>query len=556
MQSLNSRLSANYKLAPACHSDLLTKTRMNLHGNNFIGEKLSATGTTTFSAVNPASGETLAPKFSEATREEIDSAVALAAEAFETLSALPAEQIAAFLDQVAEELLRLGPDLIARAQAETGLPEARLLMERGRTVGQIKMFADLIREGSWLEATIDRAIPDRKPFPKADLRRMLIPIGPVAIFGASNFPLAFSVPGGDTISALAAGNPVIVKAHPAHPGTSELVAQAFRLAITATKMPAGIFSMVHGVSHDVGLHLVRHPQVKAVGFTGSLKAGRALFDAAAARPEPIPVYAEMGSTNPVFILPGALKKNGAAIAEGLVQSVTMGVGQFCTNPGLAFGLNGADLNSFLEKAGQVATNAPSGTMLYQNLCANFNKGIAGLENVSGVRVVGKSAATDKQRAPATVFTTNAQTFLANEVLHEELFGPSTLVVSCDSATDFEKIARALPGQLTATIHGTEEDLAQHKNLVSILQQKVGRLLFNGFPTGVEVCPSMHHGGPYPATTNPMFTSVGTAAIKRFARPICFQSFPDSALPTALQNKNRRNVWRLVDSKLTKDDLVG
>ena len=527
---------------------------MNLHGNNFIGEELSAKGTKTFSATNPSKSEILLPVFHEATGEEIDFAVQKAAEAFETLRQLPGEQIASLLDQISAEILQLGHELIDRAMSETALPEARLLGERGRTVAQIKMFADLIREGSWVEACIDRAEPDRKPLPRPDLRRMLIPLGPVAVFGASNFPLAFSVAGGDTISALAAGNPVVVKAHPAHPGTSELVANAIRKAIASTGMPAGTFSLLHGVSHDVGLQLVTHPEIKAVGFTGSLKAGRALFDAASARPEPIPVYAEMGSTNPVFILPGALTKNGPAIAEGLIQSVTMGVGQFCTNPGLAFGLKGTELLAFTEKLGQLATNAPCGTMLYENLYRDFHSGLAEVREIIGVSVAGKSSNSPAlSQAPAVVFSTDLKTFQENKLLHDELFGPATLVVNCDSKADLEKIARNLPGQLTATIHGTLEDLEEHKGLISILKQKVGRVLFNGFPTGVEVCSSMHHGGPYPATTNSQFTSVGTAAIKRFARPVCFQNFPDDALPEELKNSNPRGIWRLVDGSLQKSN---
>ena len=527
---------------------------MDLHGKNFIGGQLSANGATTFSAVNPATGETLNPLFHEATDSETDQALAVAARDFEDYRRLPPERIANFLDQIAEEILRLGDQLLDLANAETALPAQRLTGERGRTVNQFKMFASLVRDGSWLEACIDRAMPDRKPVPKPDLRRLLIPIGPVVVFGASNFPFAYSVAGGDTASALAAGNPVVIKAHPAHPGTSELVAQAIQSAVRATQMPAGVFSLVHGTSHQVGLRLVRHPAAKAVGFTGSLKAGRALFDAAAARPEPIPVYAEMGSTNPVFILPGALKQRGGAIAEGLVQSVTMGVGQFCTNPGLVFGLRDDNLGAFIEKAAQLASAASPGTMLYQGIWERFHQGVEQTRSIPGVVVAGQSAVAGKAgQAPAIVFTTDAKTFLKHPALAEELFGPSTVIISSSSPGELERVAAGLPGQLTATIHGTEQDLAQHRKLISILEQKVGRLLFNGFPTGVEVCPSMHHGGPYPATTDAHFSSVGTAAIKRFVRPICFQNCPDAALPIELQNKNARNIWRLVDGQLTRED---
>ena len=528
---------------------------MNLHGKNLIAGELSATNAATITALNPATGETLPPLFHEASDAEIDQACRLAERDFEKYRQQPPERVAQFLDRIAEEILGLGDELLKRANAETALPEPRLIGERGRTVNQLKMFAALVRDGSWVDACIDRALPERKPMPRPDLRRILIPLGPVVVFGASNFPFAFSVAGGDTASALAAGNPVVVKAHPAHPGTSELVAHAIQAAAVATQMPAGVFSLIHGASHQVGLGLVRHPAIKAVSFTGSLKGGRALFDAAAARPEPIPVYAEMGSTNPVFILPGALKQNASVIAEGLLQSVTMGVGQFCTNPGLVFGLHDENFAAFTAKTAQLASGAAPGTMLYPAISERFNQGVQQARSLPGVRVAGQSSGAAKAgQAQAIVFTTDAKTFFKHPALSEELFGPSTLIVKCSSAGELERIAADMPGQLTATIHGTEEDLAQHQRLVSILQQKVGRLLFNGFPTGVEVCPAMHHGGPYPATTDAHFTSIGTAAIKRFARPICFQNFPDAALPRDLRNKNARNIWRLVDGQLSRDDL--
>jgi len=529
---------------------------MELHGKNLIGGKAAASaGTKTFSGVNPANGEQLKPPFHEATVAEADEALALAAKAFEEYRRQPAEKIAAFLDRVAEEIQKLGDALIQRASAETGLPEPRLQGERNRTVNQFKMFAELIREGSWLEATIDRAQPDRKPLPKVDLRRMLVPLGPVVVFGASNFPLAYSVGGGDTASALAAGCPVVVKAHPAHPGASELVARAIQSAVEATGMPNGVFSMVHGVSTEIGMRLVQHAAAKAVGFTGSLQGGRALFDAAAKRAEPIPVFSEMGSTNPVFILPGALKQNGKAIAEGLAQSVTLGVGQFCTNPGLAFGPASDDWRTFVARVGELASAVAPGVMLHQGISARFQEGTKKFQGVAGVSVAGKSSAEATQgRASAMIFNTDSKTFRQQNILREEVFGPSTLLVNCGSTQELEQIARDLPGQLTATIHGTEEDLLEHANLVAILREKAGRLIFNQFPTGVEVCPSMQHGGPYPATTDARFTSVGTFAIKRFVRPVSFQNFPDAALPAELKNKNTRNIWRLVDGKLTKENL--
>lgn len=528
---------------------------MELHGKNLIGGKAVASANTkTFSGVNATTGEKLSPLFHEATSVEADEALVLAAKAFEEYRRQPAEKIAALLDRVAEEILKLGDELIQRASAETGLPEARLTGERNRTANQFKMFAELVREGSWLEASIDRAQPDRKPLPKVDLRRMLVPLGPVVVFGASNFPLAYSVGGGDTASALAAGCPVVVKAHPAHPGASELVGRAIQAAVEATGMPNGVFSMVHGVSTEIGMRLVQHPATKAVGFTGSLQGGRALFDAGAKRPEPIPVFAEMGSTNPVFILPNALKQNGKAIAEGLAQSVTLGVGQFCTNPGLAFGQQGDEWNTFVERMGQLASAVAPGVMLHQGISARFHEGAEKMQKVAGVTVAGKSSAEAMQgRAPAMIFNTDAKTFQQQSVLREEVFGPSTLLVNAGSTEELEQIARDLPGQLTATIHGTEEDLLEHANLVAILREKAGRLIFNQFPTGVEVCPAMQHGGPYPATTDSRFTSVGTFAIKRFVRPVSFQNFPDAALPVELKNKNSRNIWRILDGKLTKEN---
>ncbi|MGI8966310.1 MAG: aldehyde dehydrogenase (NADP(+)), partial [Limisphaerales bacterium] len=511
---------------------------MNLHGKNFIGGNLSAENTAGFHATNARTGEKLSPPFHEAINAEIHAAFLSANQAFSEVKNFPPEKIASFLHQIAEEILRLGDELIQRAQAETALPEPRLLGERARTISQIKMFADLVTEGSWINASIDLALPERKPLPKPDLRKMLVPIGPVVVFGASNFPFAFSVAGGDTISALAAKNPVIVKAHPGHPGVSEMVARAIQSAGKATQMPAGLFSLLHGTSHDVGLQLVRHAATKAVGFTGSLKAGRALFNAAAARPEPIPVFVEMGSTNPIFILPNALQKNGNALAENLIQSVTLGVGQFCTNPGLVFGLRDEHWRSFAAKTAQLAEKISPGTMLYPNLCKSFHDGFEQIKKISSVTILGKSSAdSNSLQAPAVVFSTDAKTFLQNEILREELFGPATLLVECDSLVELENLAQNLPGQLTATIHGTEEELSRAQNLISILQEKAGRLLFNQFPTGVEVCSSMHHGGPYPATTDSRSTSVGTAAIERFAKPICFQNFPDAALPVELQNKN-------------------
>ena len=528
-----------------------------MHGRNFIGADTSAEGRDAFEAVNPATGETLPTRFHLATDAEIDRAVRAADAAFSAYRALPAERRAAFLERIADEIVALGDDLLERAHRETALPLARLTGERARTVGQLRLFAEVVREGSWVEARIDRALPERQPLPRPDLRRMLIPLGPVAVFGASNFPFAFSVAGGDTASALAAGCPVVVKAHPAHPGTSEMTAQAVRAAASALSMPDGVFSLLYG-QQAVGLGLVRHPSLQAVGFTGSLAAGRALFDAAAARPRPIPVYAEMGSVNPVFLLPGALDARGRTIAEGFAQSVTLGVGQFCTNPGLAFGLSSPALDRFVESAAaKIAATAPA-VMLYPALAETFGDGVARLGGTAGVRAAGRAesgAAPPDRLVGAAVFTTDAATFARTPTLAEEVFGPSSLIVQAGTPDELEILARSLEGQLTATVHGTPEDLKKYARLIRVLETKVGRLVFNGFPTGVEVSPAMQHGGPYPATTDSRTTSVGTAALGRFARPLCYQDFPQETLPPELQDANPRDVWRLVDGEWSRGKIV-
>jgi NADP-dependent aldehyde dehydrogenase len=526
---------------------------MQLHGKNIVEGKAVESAGQKFQAFAPASGRHLDPQFEEATAEHINQALEAAEQAFHEFRKFTSEQRAAFIEKIADEILALGDELIERAHVETALPKDRLTGERGRTVNQLRMFADLVREGSWVDARIDRAIPDRQPVPKPDIRRMLIPIGPVAVFGASNFPLAFSVAGGDTASAFAAGCSVVVKAHPAHPGTSEMIGRAIAKAVEVSAMPSGVFSMLHGVSYEVGVGLVKNPLTRAVGFTGSLRGGRALFDAAASRPDPIPVYAEMGSINPVFILPGALRQRAEAIAEGLKNSVTLGSGQFCTCPGLAVGLLDDHFARFADRLGALIADAPPATMLYPGILQGYETGVKRLSAIEGLQTIQSKVEPDatKTEARATVFATNARTFLRHHELAEEVFGPSTVVVSCGSREEMERIARNLEGHLTATIHGTPEDLSEYASLVSILENKAGRLIFNGYPTGVEVCASIHHGGPYPATTDVRTTSVGTAAIHRFARPVCYQNFPQEALPVELQDVNQRGIWRLVDNQLTK-----
>ena len=491
----------------------------------------------------------------DASAVEIDQAVDAADAAFFEYRAKTAEERAAFLERIADEIGALGEALIETAHQETALPVARLIGERARTVGQLRLFAGVVREGSWVEARIDTALPDRQPLPRPDLRRMLIPLGPVDVFGASNFPFAFSVAGGDTASALAAGCPVVVKAHPGHPATSELTAQAVRAAAAATGMPSGVFSLLHG-GPTVGMRLVKHPKLQAVGFTGSQAAGRALFDAAAARPRPIPVYAEMGSVNPVFVLPGALAERGPQLAAALAQSVTLGVGQFCTNPGLVVGMQDTSFAGLRTQTAEAISQVVPGRMLYEGLCRAYGEGVARLTGAAGVRQEGRSVAEAAPgQAGAFVFSTDAATFLADDTLAREVFGPSTLMVACGTPAELLAVAHGLEGQLTATVHGTPADLEAHRDLLSLLETKVGRLVINGFPTGVEVSPAMQHGGPYPATTDSRSTSVGTAAIGRFARPVCYQDFPPALLPVALQNANESGLWRLVNGEWTSDGIA-
>lgn len=518
-----------------------------LTGKNIIGHALAGEGKIIFHAENPATGSRLEPGFHEASEKEIWQAIEKAAEAFEVYRRKTGAERAAFLEAIGDEILGLGDDLITRCMEETGLPEARLKGERGRTVGQLRLFASYIRDGSWVDARVDTADPSRTP-PKADIRSMQKALGPVGVFGASNFPLAFSVAGGDTTSALAAGCPVVFKAHPAHPGTCEMVGLAIVAAARRTGMPEGTFSMVHGKSNAVGLAIVRHSLIKAIGFTGSYRGGKALFDVANSRPVPIPVYAEMGSTNPVFILPGAMRERDEAIAKELAASVTLGVGQFCTNPGLVFYQPDGKRAFAQELARSLEATAP-GVMLTSYIQEAYQAGVEKLSKTKGVDTVLRGKAPSPGcYAPAHLFQSTAETFLKDHSLEEEVFGPSTLAVTADDREQLLRVARQLTGHLTATIHATEEDLAAYSDLIAILEQKVGRLIINGYPTGVEVTHAMVHGGPYPATTDSRSTSVGTDAIKRFSRPVCYQNFPQSLLPDELKDSNPLNIWRMVNGK--------
>ena len=508
-----------------------------LEGTSIIGSSRGRVGGKTFQGFNPATGENLPPLYHSARPDEVDRAAQLAHAAFATYSQTTRAGRARFLRRIAENIEKLGDELITRANHETALPEPRLRTETARTCNQLRLFAELLEEGSWVDARIDHGDRDRQPLPKPDVRSMLRPLGPVVVFGASNFPLAFSVAGGDTASALAAGCSVIVKAHNAHPGTSELVALAVREAVGSCELPEGVFSLLFDAGTDVAVALVKHPLVKAGGFTGSRAGGRALFDVASSRPEPIPFYAEMSSVNPVLILPGALRERSDSIAAGLHGSVTLGAGQFCTNPGLIFLADNEDSDAFVRKLGDLMAGAADQTMLTPAIYANYRNGVAARMDHASVQTIGASA----------LFKTTAEDFLANPELAEELFGPSTLVITYTDR--LLELVTALEGQLTVTIHGSEDDLRTHRDLIRLLETKAGRLVFNGFPTGVEVCHAMVHGGPYPATSDGRSTSVGTRAIFRFTRPVCFQDFPNSALPAELQDENPLGIWRMVNGKI-------
>lgn len=529
---------------------------MTLHGKNFIGSGLSDLGQKTFYGINPQMGKQLPTAFHQATEEEVDRALNLAADAFAELRAASPEKIAGFLEAIGAGLETLGDQLIDQVILETGLGRDRLIGERSRTINQLRLFAALVRDGSYLDARIDPPLPGRKPLPRPDLRRMLIPIGPVVVFGASNFPLAFSVAGGDTASAFAAKNPVIVKGHPAHPGTSELVAGVIARAVQQTGLPDGTFSLLHAVEPEVSVALVQHPATCAVAFTGSEAAGRAIFDAAAQRPEPIPAYVEMGSVNPVFVLPGAIKERSVEIAKSLSASINLGAGQFCTCPGLVIGVEDDRFQEFSQALVQTMEKATPATMVHAGVLRGYEQSLARVQSSNGVSTFTAAQPADhgQTQAMPVLFDTDVQTWLSKEELAKEIFGPSAIVVRGKSEEELILVARSLPGSLTATIHGTAEDLKRYKRLIAILEVKAGRLIFNAYPTGVEVSHAMHHGGPYPATADPKFTSVGTAAILRFLRPVCYQDFPASVLPAELQDENPRGILRIVDGRLTREKI--
>jgi alpha-ketoglutaric semialdehyde dehydrogenase len=503
-----------------------------------------------FQAWNPALGTAMDADFHTVDDEQIDRACSLAAAAFDTFRATSNLERARFLDTIAEQIVAIGDDLIERAMAESGLPRARLEGERGRTVGQLKLFADLLREGSWQDLRVDSALPDRAPLPRPDMRMRLIGVGPVAVFGASNFPLAFSVAGGDTASALAAGCPVVLKAHPAHPGTSELAGRAIARAVAICGLPAGVFALLTGTGNALGQALVAHPAIQAVGFTGSRAGGLALMAIAAARPQPIPVYAEMSSINPLFLLPHALSNRADAIGAGFAASLTMGVGQFCTNPGLVLALDGPDLERFIAGASTALRAAPAGTMLTAGIAASYRSGVDALAGHGAVATLAQNEHVDGKGA-AALFRTTGAAFLEEHALHGEVFGPAALLVVCRDVAELRAVTEVLEGQLTATLQIDEGDYADAATLLPTLERKVGRILVNGFPTGVEVSTAMVHGGPFPATSDGRSTSVGTGAISRFLRPVCYQNMPQGLLPAVLRDDNASGVWRRVDGVLGK-----
>ncbi len=522
-------------------------------GSNFIGGQRSAAGSVRLQSLDARTGEALPQAFAQATPEEVDAAAQAAEAAFAEYNALAPQRRAQFLDAIADQLDALDDTFVATVCRETALPAGRIQGERARTSNQMRLFATVLRRGDYLGARIDRAQPQRQPLPRPDLRQYRTGVGPVAVFGASNFPLAFSTAGGDTAAALAAGCPVVVKAHSGHMATAERVAEAIERAVVATGMPAGVFNMIYGAG--VGEALVRHPAIQAVGFTGSLKGGRALCELAAARPQPIPVFAEMSSINPVLVLPAALQARGEQVARELAGSVVLGCGQFCTNPGLVIGIAGEAFSTFLTALGAHLADQAGQTMLNAGTLRSYSQGVQRLLQHPGVRhLAGAEQAGDK--AQAQLFQADVSLLLNGDVLlQEEVFGPATVAVAVADEAELRRVVQALHGQLTATLIAEPEDFQRFAALVPVLQRKAGRLLVNGYPTGVEVCDAMVHGGPYPATSDARGTSVGTLAIDRFLRPVCYQDYPDALLPDALKNANPLGLQRLVDGQHSREALA-
>jgi len=521
--------------------------------NNLIGYKYLPQLGDKFKAIDPASGKEMDGNFYVASLSEVDAAMNLADKAFTEYRNIDRNKKAAFLRSIADEITAIGDELIERAMGETGLPVVRLQGERARTTNQMKMFADLLEEGSWVEAIIDTAIPDRQPLPRADIRKMMVPIGPAVVFGASNFPLAYSVAGGDTAAALASGCPVVVKAHPAHPGTSALVAGAIKKAAEKTGMPEGVFSMLYDNSYAIGEALVKHPKTKIVTFTGSLKGGTALMKMARERDEPIPVFAEMGSINPIVLLPMALENRAEELAK-LYGSITTNAGQFCTKPGLLFAIKSEGLNKFKKALGEGIATVNSATMLTSGIYSNYDKLSKGLFAEKAVSVIAQSDKLDTGKVNqglAVVTEISAVAFLADAKYKEEVFGPYSMLVVADDEAQLGQAISSLHGQLTATVMAEKEELAKYKSITDKLANLAGRVILNGPPTGVEVGNAINHGGPFPATSDSRFTSVGTSSIKRFVRPVCWQNWNEELLPDELKTGNPFKIWRLFNNEWTK-----
>ncbi len=526
-----------------------------IHGKNSIGNKLSARGSDTFQTFDPLRNIANACLFHEATADEIEEAVALATRAFRPYSELTHNARAQFLEAIAAEMLSLGEPLLDMYCSETGLPKGRAMGERGRTISQLGAFATLVRMGNWVDATIDTADPAREPAPKPDIRKMMIPLGPVGVFGASNFPFAFSTAGGDTASALASGCPVIVKSHPMHAGTGEMVATAILQAAIKTGMPEGVFSNLNGKGIKAGELLVAHSGIQAVGFTGSTRGGLALGRIASGRKEPIPVFTEMGSVNPVILLPGALQKNGVHWAKAIAGSITLGAGQFCTNPGLLFAFEGDGLTEFMALLSEELLRLEPSSMLHPDIFETYEKNRQMAKAERQTTILAEYAPELKaNNGRPTILSVSGTTFLKNSNLHKEVFGPFSLVVQCADQNELEAILTGIEGQLTGTIIAAEGEIEKYKHTVELLQGRVGRIIYNGVPTGVEVCGAMHHGGPFPATSDSRFTSVGLDAIKRWVRPLCFQDWPEALLPAELKNSNPLKLLRMVDNQLTDREL--
>ena len=520
---------------------------------NLIGYQYLPETEKNFRAIDPALGIDLPGDFYPASVAEVDAALNLAEKAFTAYRRFDKAKKAAFLRSIADEILALGDELIERAMSESGLPAVRLQGERVRTTGQLNMYANLLEEGSWVEAVIDTAIPDRQPLPRADIRKMMVPIGPAVVFGASNFPMAFSVAGGDTASALAAGCPVIVKAHPAHPGTSALVAEAVKKAAERNNIPEGVFSILYDDGYTIGEALIKHPKTKIVTFTGSLKGGIALVKMAKDREEPIPVFAEMGSVNPIVLLPMALESRAEELAK-IYGSITTNGGQFCTKPGLLLAVKSEALERFKEALGSSIATVNSATMLTPGISSNFER--LSHDRLSGdaVSIIGKSEklATDKlNQCLAVVGEISAEDFLADEKYKEEVFGPYSMLVVAEDILQLEQVLNSLQGQLTATVMAEKEELPYYKQITDKLAMLAGRVILNGPPTGVEVGNAIQHGGPFPATSDSRFTSVGTGAIKRFVRPVCWQNWNEDMLPDELKTDNPLKIWRLFNNQWTK-----